>query len=408
MFTNGRLARASSLGLTIHSVELTDQASYLCALTKFAKGAKAESEKGPLVRLLVHSSPVIHDPKPNKEVFATLGGHIEIHCIASGVPVPEIVWIKNGNVISENAVLNLSNLTFFQEGTYTCQASNSEGQNQATISINFSKEATITTPLADKVVKEGNSVFWHCHAQASPSNITYRWLYENRPVTSLEVGLRSHIQDGDFGITSISRRDRGRYTCEAWNGFGSAAISSAYLDVHYKPEIRATSRQIYIFGIGMNGTVECEVDANPPATLINWTKNGLPLTDISGLVFDMVNANEKDAGLYTCQARNSIGSSQPFEMHVIVAAPPSFSIVPPEKLYIKAGESIDVECNGFGDPPPTQYWLHETKKISSTKLIITNVSHADHGLYKCVLVNPVGTVTKELNLFVKVHIKISA
>ena len=40
------------------------------------------------------ASPIIHDPKPNKEVFATLGGHIEIHCIASGVPVPEIVWIK--------------------------------------------------------------------------------------------------------------------------------------------------------------------------------------------------------------------------------------------------------------------------------------------------------------------------
>lgn len=69
----------------------------------------------------------------------------------------------------------------------------------------------------------------------------------------------------------------------------------------------------------MNGTIECRADANPPVTLINWTKNGQPQTGASGPTVELVNAAEKDAGLYTCQARNSIGSSLPFEMHVIVA-----------------------------------------------------------------------------------------
>ncbi|KAH7721320.1 IGCM-2 protein [Aphelenchoides avenae] len=299
--------------------------------------------------------------------------------------------------------LQIRNFEHEHQGPYTCHASNSEGSTQATVFLHLSRSATIEEPLTNKTAVEGASVFWHCDATGQPSNITYRWQKDDVPLSSSEVALRSFVNGGEFGITSVKRSDRGWYTCSATNGFPPAATSSAYLDVQYKPEILSSNRQIYAFGIGSNGTIECAVDANPPATVVHWSRNGLALsTQVSNTTsYQLLNATAQDAGMYACRAENVIGASATFEIHVVVAPPPHFSMAPPPVAYVKAGEALETECGGFGDPPPTQYWLRNSKRISSSKLALANVTHDDQGLYQCFLSNAIATVSKDFVLYVQ-------
>uniref|UniRef100_A0A914Y3H9 Ig-like domain-containing protein n=1 Tax=Panagrolaimus superbus TaxID=310955 RepID=A0A914Y3H9_9BILA len=286
-------------------------------------------------------------------------------------------------------------------GEYTCHATNFEGTTQKTIVVLLANGATMKKDLSNKTVIEGSSVFWHCDALGYPSNITYQWFKDKIPIISLELGLRSHIQEGEFGISSVNKNDIGWYTCEANNGFETSAKSTAFLDVHYKPKIKSSNKRIYIVAMNKNGTISCEVDSNPPSTFIQWIKDGRPLNPTRGQTFQIINATFNDAGIYSCQAFNAVGGSDVLEMHVIVSEPPLFSKKPPPIAYVNVGETFSMECTGFGDPPPVQYWLRKMVRYPTKILHISNVSHSDYGNYRCILSNEVATVHHDLMLYVK-------
>lgn len=93
-------------------------------------------------------------------------------------------------------------------------------------------------------------------------------------------------------------------------------------------EVSRLTPAIQHLPLGLPASVRCSVDANPAATFVNWAKEGRVIdtrnadsrfsVDDHGamLLFDVVQKN--DAGVYTCQAYNSVGGSNPFEVHVLV------------------------------------------------------------------------------------------
>lgn len=135
-----------------------------------------------------------------------------------------------------------------------------------------------------------------------------------------------------------------------------------------------------MFGEGTNSSLNCEMDANPPVSQTFWSKNGLVLrndkpqndTQNNYRIYSFKNVSTEDAGMYACWSENVVGRSSIFEFHgnrgkpllpdfllilVIVASALKFSHEPPPEAKIDAGEHLSVECEGFGDPPPIQYWL---------------------------------------------------
>ncbi|KAK0397324.1 hypothetical protein QR680_002087 [Steinernema hermaphroditum] len=389
------------LALTIHAIELHDEATYQCSVSQFGRNAVSAPAFGNAVRVVVHVEPTISTPPQQSLEYVTLGSPFKTECEASGVPPPDISWTKNGRIVSQNATLSFDKIDSADQGEYICLAVNSEGKTESSLSLHFSKSAEIDFPLSNKTSIEGSNVQFYCHASAQPSTVVYLWQYEGNPVKTTEIGLRSKIQEGNFVLNRIRRTDQGWYTCEASNGFGPASSSMAYLDVHYRPEVKASNRQLYTFAIGSSGTIDCDVNANPPVTVINWSKNGHVLTPSPGTQLKIANASLEDSGMYSCQAYNSIGSSPFFEIHVVVAAPPSFSKPFPPLVFVKQGNPLLVECHGFGDPPPTVYWVRNYHRINSANLEITQVSHNDHGEYECVLSNSVATVKRKLQLYVQ-------
>lgn len=76
---------------------------------------------------------------------------------------------------------------------------------------------------------------------------------------------------------------------------------------------------VYVVAMNRNGTISCEVDANPPTTFIQWIKDGRSMHPTKETYFKILNATKNDSGIYSCQAFNAIGGSEVLEMHVIVS-----------------------------------------------------------------------------------------
>ncbi|CAD5221078.1 unnamed protein product [Bursaphelenchus xylophilus] len=353
--------------------------------------------------------PRITSPTDDQEQFAQLGQNIKLHCKAQGIPPPDIIWTKSGRVVGQNPILHLENLKITDQGKYVCHASNVEGTDRSATLLHFSQGPIIDYPLTNKTVIEGSNVFWHCAASANPQNMTYRWTKEGVAINTIALGLRAHVQDADFGISKVHREDEGWYECEVSNGFPPSAKSSAFLSVQYKPELGSESKTMYVLGEGSDGQVPCNMVANPPPTNVYWSKNGLVLTDtnqtsrfrINGTNLFFSNATLEDSGMYACWSENVVGRSEVYEMHVIVTAPPVFRKEPPSEVKLEKGEDFETVCDGYGDPPPSQYWLHNMKRIEGKNLKITSASHSDHGDYQCVLLNEVVAVTRNMSVTVR-------
>lgn len=65
-------------------------------------------------------------------------------------------------------------------------------------------------------------------------------------------------------------------------------------------------------------TLTCQVNSSfPPVSSVQWLKDGTPLKSQS-FVLKLPQASWDDAGVYTCQAGNEVGSlvSPPFSLHI--------------------------------------------------------------------------------------------
>uniref|UniRef100_A0A915EC74 Uncharacterized protein n=1 Tax=Ditylenchus dipsaci TaxID=166011 RepID=A0A915EC74_9BILA len=270
--------------------------------------------------------------------------------------------------------------------------------------------------LSSKTVVEGNAVLWRCSVDnksrhAQPNSTQFKWLRHGLPISFLEVGLRSHINNGEFGIVSVKRSDHGWYVCEASNGFIKPDTANVFLDVQYKPTISTTQIHFYTLPTNSSSQIECRFEANPPVTLIHWTKNGqsVPNSSPANPFVQVVDALENDSGVYTCRAENAVGTSVLVEVHVLVVEPPQFSTLPPPFVYISAGQKLEIECGGFGDPMPTQFWSRNGKRLplSSPCLVIPYISHQDYGVYECTISNSVATLTHQTQCMGRRSLKLS-
>ncbi|PNJ72570.1 MUSK isoform 4 [Pongo abelii] len=150
---NSRIAVLESGSLRIHNVQKEDAGQYRCVAknslgTAYSKVVKLEVEEE-------------SEPEQDTKVFArilrapeshnvTFGSFVTLYCTATGIPVPTITWIENGNAVSSGSIQESvkdrvidSRLQLFitKPGLYTCIATNKHGEKfttakaAATISI---------------------------------------------------------------------------------------------------------------------------------------------------------------------------------------------------------------------------------------------------------------------------------
>ncbi|XP_029058917.1 muscle, skeletal receptor tyrosine-protein kinase isoform X5 [Monodon monoceros] len=131
---NSRTAVLESGSLRIHNVQKEDAGHYRCVAknslgTAYSKLAKLEVEV--FARIL----------RPPESHNVTFGSFVTLRCTATGIPVPTITWIENGNAISSGSIQESvkdrvidSRLQLFitKPGLYTCIATNKQGEKFST------------------------------------------------------------------------------------------------------------------------------------------------------------------------------------------------------------------------------------------------------------------------------------
>ncbi|XP_043831813.1 muscle, skeletal receptor tyrosine-protein kinase isoform X1 [Dromiciops gliroides] len=159
---NARIAILESGSLRIHNVQREDAGHYRCVAKNSLGTAYSK-----LVMLEVEEE---NEPEQDTKVFArilrapeshnvTFGSVVTLRCTATGIPVPTITWLENGNAVSAGSILesvkdrvidSQLQLLITKPGLFTCIATNKHGEKFSTVKA----AATISISAWSKLHRE--------------------------------------------------------------------------------------------------------------------------------------------------------------------------------------------------------------------------------------------------------------
>ena len=218
----------------------------------------------------LHHSLSTPEPPPSAVTIVLISNDTEIDagntvlltCVATGIPIPEISWLKNNaplvtddRVFTLNETIDEGNITFVRSvleicdsgeddtATYTCVAY--VPQLTATANVNLTVNtapAVITVPPENQTIITGSDVMLSCAAIGAPlPSILWRAVTAggNEVVNSSSVTISTAVSV-EGGVTTVRSTlsltsvvaDAG-YGCTASNEFGSET-ETAYISVQGK------------------------------------------------------------------------------------------------------------------------------------------------------------------------------
>ncbi|XP_062873902.1 uncharacterized protein LOC134335307 [Trichomycterus rosablanca] len=205
------------------SVQETDRGSYFCqASNTFLQ--RAVSSRKIFLDVLAPPSVTILP----LAVLSTVGAEVVIQCQVSGHPIPSVEWSKQGQsartggkVIMgvRNATLYISSVRTYDEGVYTCAASNSVGQDQKTTTLRIAAKPVIILFSGSVNVSKGATINVPCRAVGNLP-IKYTW---GKSGLQTALSLLPHIYIDDnktLHISNAHQSDSGEYYCTAENDMG--------------------------------------------------------------------------------------------------------------------------------------------------------------------------------------------
>ncbi|XP_026716212.1 hemicentin-2 [Athene cunicularia] len=351
---------------------------------------------------------------------ALVGEDVTLECWVLGVPPPHIMWYKGEQAVAafppgtQRAVLRLQAVQEEDAGQYVCEALGEAGVAFDSTVLEVGLAPHFSEPLGDVVVQVGESVSLLCRVEGSPPPWVAWSRQDGKPVPGWHgpQGVSSQLEAAELLIDGASLDDQAVYICEAQNEFGKIQAEVKLTVTGHAPEIALASPVIRALP-GQPVSLPCVVLAGRPFPTRRWLKDGQPVAPSSrysiradgSLHVDQV--SEGDAGRYTCEVTNALGSHRQ-DVSLIIHVPPSIELGP---VLVTATEGVAVTlwCNATGVPPPTVTWAKGTEPISLSPryhlnpngtLLIPSPSPEDAGTYFCTATNVAGFSSREMQLSV--------
>ncbi|XP_078498867.1 hemicentin-1 [Lissotriton helveticus] len=397
--------------LIIASVSPYDNGEYTCVAVNEAGATERK------YNLKVHVPPEIRDKDKLTNVSVVVNQPTSLFCDASGSPPPIITWYKGDEQIVESSsmqiihkgrILKLLKAATDDTDQYTCRAINVAGSSEKLFNINVIVPPTITgAGTASEVsVMLSKEASLECKVVGIPFPMI-QWFKDGKPLFMGDPSFELLSKGQILHIKSSRLSDRGRYQCSASNAAGKQS-KEIRLNVYVPPNIKGGNMTTEISAL-LNSllNLECET-RGVPVPAVTWYKDGQPLVSSpqaqyleKGQTLQIPRAQVSDSGKYTCRAVNIAGMMEKsFNLDIYV--PPSIKGDPdnPKNKHVVLSNSLTLECEAAGHPPPLLTWLKDgvpvkaSDKIqilsSGKKLEIRNAVESDRGQYLCVATSVAG------------------
>jgi len=350
-----------------------------------------------------------------------------------------IQWFRNGEIISENEGIRLSDqhrIEFvgpdlqLHQGYYHCEVKNSIGHAKSEI-IHLSPIAPeikegIKLPKFKKngkpeveIQEIGKTVKFHCKASGHPSpNVAWTHNGEKLP----EFNDKETLIIENVGTDNV-----GTYACNVSNSAGYK-FKEVYLNIlTQKPFFVETPQKEQIVSAGQRDFhLRCKAKAYPPAS-IQWFFEGMEIPYIDDKEYEYEVENDYSIsengdlvikqitsemeGTFKCLASNSEGSRGVKASLQVINS--TTIIAGPSDVEANVSETVNLPCSVLWDPSSDLevIWRKDNINIdiddqririhkSNNSLTIDNLNHGDKGVYTCVASTGTSTDTDSGTLMV--------
>ncbi|XP_032884067.1 hemicentin-1 isoform X2 [Amblyraja radiata] len=410
----------------ITNAQVTDMGVYKCTAINVAGAAEIS------YKVDIYVPPTISGS--SDMVTVVVNNPARLECEASGIPMPNLTWLKDGSpissfsdavqILSGGRVLAITSAQISDTGKYVCVAVNAAGEQQRDIDLRVYVPPNIMGEEQNVSVTINQGVVLKCESNAIPPPILH-WLKDGRPLFK-KPGLSVSNDGSTLTIEAAHVLDTGRYTCEATNVAGKTE-KNYNLNIWVPPNIQGSNELSKLTVIEGNLiSLVCESSGIPPPSLM-WKKNGSPLlNDLNGEVrvvsggrqLQVSNAKPSDSASYTCVATNIVGTTmKEYTLEVYVRPTISNSGRHPTEVIIIQGNDATLECEAQGIPRPALTWMKDDHPLVHDRSVnilnggqllqIKNTQVYDTGRYTCVAVNVAGQVDKKYDLNIHVPPSIS-
>ncbi|XP_036128071.1 hemicentin-1 [Molossus molossus] len=405
--------------LQLKNIHVSDTGRYVCVALNVAGMTDRKYD------LSVHTPPsIIGNHGTPENISVVEKNSVSLTCEASGIPLPSITWLKDGwpislsgsvRILSGGRTLRLMQTRTEDAGQYACVVRNAAGEARKLFGLSVLVPPGIVgaNTLEDVKVKEKQSVTLTCEVTGNPvPEVT--WHKDGQPLQ--EDDTHHSMSGGRFlQITNAQVSHTGRYTCLASNTAGDKSKSFS-LNVLVSPTIAGVdsdgSPEDVIVILNSPTSLVCEAYSYPPAT-ITWFKDGTPLESNrnirilpGGRALQILNAQEDNAGRYSCVATNEAGEMiKHYEVKVYI--PPIINKgdllgpgLSPKEVKIKVNTTLTLECEAYAVPSASLSWYKDGQPLKSDDhvniaasghtLQIKEAQISDTGRYTCVASNVAG------------------
>ncbi|XP_051232997.1 hemicentin-1 isoform X2 [Dicentrarchus labrax] len=408
--------------LTVTGAQTTDSGKYTCVATNTA------GEEDRIFNLNVYVPPVIDGNSETVEQLTTvLDSSVNIECVATGSPPPQLNWLRNGlplpvsshiRLLSAGQVLRITRTQVSDSGTYTCIASNRAGVDNRLYNLQVHVPPGLdgAGSTEDVTVVRGNLASLLCVADGTPTP-TVSWLKDGMTLIP-DPHLKFLNLNTTVKIIQAQVNDTGRYTCVANNTAGQ--VSRHFnLKVLDPPRIKGSGVPSEV-SVVVNNVLELQCEATGiPTPSLTWLKDGRPLPQTDSLrllrggeVLRAASAQLEDTGRYSCLANSPAGDDDK-EFLVRVHVPPNIAgESTPQDVSVLQNRQVTLECKSDAVPPPTLTWLKDGQPLQASARVrilsggrylqINMAELSDKAQYTCVASNIAGKTTRQFNLAVNV------
>ncbi|XP_067651727.1 nephrin-like [Haliotis asinina] len=318
-------------------------------------------------------------------------------------PTTKYTWTNGGSTVSTGAVIDRRHISRSQGGDYTCTASNSQGSDSASVSVDVQYPPSMSGLPPVQAVTEFSILRIDCGTYTTPGNpptTRYGWTFGGSTVSTVAIIDRRNI----------SRGQGGDYTCTASNSQGSDS-ASVNVDIQYSASIRKFTANSVSGSVTINEsstvTLICQVDSNPnPAIKLLNGSQELTRADSSLTATYTLELNCRQRGNVSCTASNNVGRPVTQSVNLLVQCSPRLddSVSKQLKFAATLGGDVTVSVSVLAYPLPTFTW---SRSISTTqdltgssspvsdisviaRLHLTNLQQQDFGDYYVTVDNGVG------------------